>query len=109
MSREQTTSISYALRSEVRREILRHLADRRPGDGMCARELSEILGRNLEVTSYHLQRLYECGTIAPVEQSDGGPTTHLYVFNVDDPGALAVLGLEERGTGSDDTEGTASP
>lgn len=108
MSREQTPALAYALGSEVRREILRNMARRRPGEVLCARDLSEILGRNLEVTSYHLQRLHECGAVAPVATPDGDPIRVLYVLDIDDPRVLAALGLEEHGTGSDDTEGSAS-
>jgi hypothetical protein len=102
MNRERKTSLDYALSSDVRREILRHLARQRPGEGLTALELAEILDLNLEVASYHLRRLDECGAVRPLRTTPpSGPLRISYAFDIHDPWALATLGIEERGTASD--------
>jgi DNA-binding transcriptional ArsR family regulator len=107
-----TNPLAYALTNDVRVEILKHLAGQRPGNKMCARDLSEDLNKKFGVISYHVQVLFECGAIRLVDpQPPQGVLRHFYVFDVDEPWALTVLGLDEHGAtgnGSDEGDGTAA-
>jgi predicted transcriptional regulator len=108
-----TNPLAYALTHDVRIEILKYLAGQGPGKKMCAQDLSGDLDRKLAVISYHVQVLSECGAIRLVDTEPAkGAFGHFHVFDIDDPWALTVLGLDEPGTtggGSDERDGTAAP
>jgi predicted transcriptional regulator len=115
MSRDQVprSPLASALTNDVRIEILKYLAGQGPEKKMCARELSEDLNQKFGVISYHVQVLSECGAIRLVDTEPAkGAFGHFYVFDIDDPWALTVLGLDEPGTtggGSDERDGIAAP
>jgi hypothetical protein len=104
-------SLIYALTSDVRVEILKYLGGQRPGEKVGAQELSEVLGRRFEFISYHLQRLHEFGAVRLITTRPArGPIRLFYVFSIDDPFALKMLGLNDTGAAdSDETAETSSP
>jgi DNA-binding transcriptional ArsR family regulator len=95
--RDRTDTLVHALDNKLRVEILRYLAKQGPGKKMCARELSEDLGRRLDVVAYHVQVLDECGAIRlAVDPEPAESIQWFYVFNITAPWTLAVLRDEEN-------------
>jgi len=95
-------SLASALNNGVRVEILKHLAAQGPGRKMCARDLSEDLDQKLNVIAYHVVVLHEGGAIKLVDTEPASATVRrFYVFDIDEPWALAVLGLDGPGTPAD--------
>lgn len=92
--RVRADPLAFALSNDVRVEILRYLAKQGPGKKMCARQLSEDLGRKLSIVSYHVQVLDESGAIrlAGDPEPAGDSIQRFYAFNVSEPWALAELG-----------------
>ncbi|MBS1886666.1 MAG: helix-turn-helix transcriptional regulator [Actinobacteria bacterium] len=97
-----------ALRHPLRREILRAMAARAP---VSPREISNALRRPLSNISYHVRVLADCGAVTLVDTAPvRGSMQHFYSPSIDEPWALAVLGLSangERTPGGED-EGPAA-
>ncbi len=97
-----------ALRHPLRRQILRAMAEQEP---ISPRQISDELRQPLSNVSYHVRVLADCGAVtlvgtAPVR----GSMQHFYSPAIEEPWALAVLGLSENGEadeGGEDAEPAA--
>lgn len=82
-----------ALRHPLRRRILRAMAAHDP---ISPRQISDELHQPLSNVSYHVRVLADCGTVALVDTAPvRGSMQHFYSPTIDEPWALAVLGLSE--------------
>jgi DNA-binding transcriptional ArsR family regulator len=97
-----------ALRHPLRRQILRAMADQDP---ISPREISDELRQPLSNVSYHVRVLADCGAVTLVDTAPvRGSMQHFYSPAIEQPWALAVLGLSEDGeapTGGEGEEPTA--
>lgn len=94
--------LMIALRHPMRREILRAMAGE---PRLSPRQISDRLEEPLSKISYHVRVLREHGAIKLVEQAQvRGSVQHFYRMEVDEPWALAMLGLTK---GTADTDGRA--
>jgi DNA-binding transcriptional ArsR family regulator len=92
-----------ALRHPLRRQILRTMAAQDP---ISPREISDELREPLSNVSYHVRVLADCGAVTLVDTAPvRGSMQHFYSPAIDEPWALAVLGLSENGEASDAPEG----
>ena len=97
-----------ALRHPLRRQILRAMAEQDP---ISPRQISDELRQPLSNVSYHVRVLAGCGAVtlvgtAPVR----GSMQHFYSPAIEEPWALAVLGLseeDEADTGGEDADPAA--
>jgi len=84
-----------ALRHPLRRQILRAMIKKEP---ISPRQISDGLREPLSNVSYHVRVLADCGTVALVDTTPvRGSMQHFYSPTIDEPWALAVLGLSENG------------
>ncbi|HVS98916.1 MAG TPA: helix-turn-helix domain-containing protein [Solirubrobacterales bacterium] len=84
-----------ALRHPLRRQILRAMAAR---DAISPRQISDELREPLSNVSYHVRVLADCGAVTLVDTAPvRGSMQHFYSTAIDEPWALAVLGLSEAG------------
>lgn len=84
-----------ALRHPLRRQILRAMVKQNP---LSPREISDELKEPLSNVSYHVRVLADCGAAALVDTTPvRGSMQHFYSPRIDEPWALAVLGLSENG------------
>jgi DNA-binding transcriptional ArsR family regulator len=84
-----------ALRHPLRRQILRAMVE---NDPISPRQVSDALREPLSNVSYHVRVLAECGAISLVDTTPvRGSMQHFYSPTIDEPWALAVLGLSENG------------
>jgi DNA-binding transcriptional ArsR family regulator len=91
-----------ALRHPLRRQILRAMVERDP---ISPRQVSDRLREPLSNVSYHVRVLAECGAISLVATTPvRGSMQHFYSPTIDEPWALAVLGLSENGDGAEGGE-----
>jgi DNA-binding transcriptional ArsR family regulator len=82
-----------ALRHPLRREILRAMIDQEP---ISPREISDELRQPLSNVSYHVRVLADCGAVTLVDTAPvRGSMQHFYSPKIEEPWALAVLGLSE--------------
>jgi DNA-binding transcriptional ArsR family regulator len=90
-----------ALRHELRRKILRAMVEEDP---VSPRRLAEVLHEPLSNVSYHVRVLADdCGAIELVDTAEvRGSMQHFYSSRVEEPWALAVLGIEGSGDQEDD-------
>jgi DNA-binding transcriptional ArsR family regulator len=87
-----------ALRHPLRRQILRAMAAKDP---ISPRQISDTLRQPLSNVSYHVRVLADCGAVTLVDTAPvRGSMQHFYSPAIDEPWALAVLGLSEE-EGSD--------
>jgi DNA-binding transcriptional ArsR family regulator len=87
-----------ALRHPLRRQILRTMADQDP---ISPRQISDELREPLSNVSYHVRVLADCGAVTLVDTAPvRGSMQHFYSPTIDEPWALAVLGLSEDGNGA---------
>jgi DNA-binding transcriptional ArsR family regulator len=95
--------LPVALRHELRRRILRAMAEEDP---VSPRRLSEVLHEPLSNVSYHVRVLADdCRAIELVDAKPvRGSMEHFYSSRVEEPWALAALGLDGSG-GQDDGDG----
>jgi DNA-binding transcriptional ArsR family regulator len=85
-----------ALRHELRRRILRAMFEEK--DAISPRRLAEALKEPLSNVSYHVRVLVDCEAVALVDQRPvRGSMQHFYSPTVEEPWALAVLGLGADG------------
>jgi hypothetical protein len=84
-----------ALRHELRRKILRTMFDDEE-ETISPRRLAEELHEPLSNVSYHVRMvLADCGAVALVDTEPvRGSMQHFYSPTVEEPWALAVLGLD---------------
>lgn len=84
-----------ALRHPLRRQILRAMATQ---EQISPRQISDELREPLSNVSYHVRVLADCGAVTLVETAPvRGSMQHFYSTAIDQPWALAVLGLSENG------------
>jgi DNA-binding transcriptional ArsR family regulator len=87
-----------ALRHPLRRQILRAMAVQDP---ISPRQISNELREPLSNVSYHVRVLADCGAVTLVDTEPvRGSMQHFYSTAIDEPWALAVLGLSEDEVGS---------
>lgn len=80
-----------ALRHELRRRILRTMAEEDP---VSPRRLAEVLHEPLSNVSYHVRVLDDRGAVEMIDTAPvRGSLQHFYTSKVEEPWALAVLGL----------------
>jgi DNA-binding transcriptional ArsR family regulator len=98
MGQESNTDdneLLVALRHPLRREILRTMIEKDP---ISPRQISDVLKEPLSNVSYHVRVLAECGAVTLVDMTPvRGSMQHFYSPTIDEPWALAVLGLSENG------------
>ena len=83
-----------ALRHPLRRQILRTMATQDP---ISPRQISNELREPLSNVSYHVRVLADCGAVTLVDTEPvRGSMQHFYSPAIDEPWALAVLGLSEE-------------
>jgi DNA-binding transcriptional ArsR family regulator len=84
-----------ALRHPLRRQILRTMAVQDP---ISPRQISDELRQPLSNISYHVRVLAACGAVTLVDTEPvRGSMQHFYSPAIEEPWALAVLGLSENG------------
>lgn len=84
-----------ALRHPLRRQILRTMAAQDP---ISPRQISDELRQPLSNVSYHVRVLADCGAVTLVDTAPvRGSMQHFYSPAIEEPWALAVLGLSEDG------------
>jgi DNA-binding transcriptional ArsR family regulator len=84
-----------ALRHPLRRQILRAMAEHDP---ISPRQISDELREPLSNVSYHVRVLADCGAVTLVDTAPvRGSMQHFYSPAIDEPWALAVLGLSGDG------------
>jgi DNA-binding transcriptional ArsR family regulator len=97
-----------ALRHPLRRQILRAMAETDP---ISPRQISDELREPLSNVSYHVRVLADCGAVTLVDTEPvRGSMQHFYSPAIEEPWALAVLGLSEDGgpgAGGEDAEPAA--
>jgi DNA-binding transcriptional ArsR family regulator len=92
-----------ALRHELRRRILRKMFEQEAP--ISPRWLAEALHEPLSNVSYHVRVLADCDAVTLVDTEPvRGSMQHFYVPAIEQPWALAVLGVETEG---DDSKPTA--
>lgn len=80
-----------ALRHPLRRQILRAMAAQ---DQISPRQISDELREPLSNVSYHVRVLADCKAVALVDTEPvRGSMQHFYSTTIEEPWALAVLGL----------------
>ena len=83
-----------ALRHPLRRQILRAMAAQDP---ISPRQISDELREPLSNVSYHVRVLADCGAVTLVDTEPvRGSMQHFYSPAIEEPWALAVLGLSEE-------------
>lgn len=94
-----------ALRHPLRRQILRAMVEQDP---ISPRQISDELREPLSNVSYHVRVLADCGAVTLVDTTPvRGSMQHFYSPTIDEPWALAVLGLsgdDEPTEGGEDEE-----
>jgi DNA-binding transcriptional ArsR family regulator len=89
------TELLIALRHPLRRQILRTMAAQDP---ISPRQISDELREPLSNVSYHVRVLADCGAVTLVDTAPvRGSMQHFYSPAIEEPWALAVLGLSENG------------
>jgi len=89
------TELLIALRHPLRRQILRTMAAQDP---ISPRQISDELREPLSNVSYHVRVLADCGAVTLVDTAPvRGSMQHFYSTAIEEPWALAVLGLSEDG------------
>src|SRR3954453_13139802 len=84
-----------ALRHPLRRQILRAMVE---NDPISPRQISDLLKEPLSNVSYHVRVLADCGAVSLVDMTPvRGSMQHFYSPTIDEPWALAVLGLSGNG------------
>jgi DNA-binding transcriptional ArsR family regulator len=89
------TELLIALRHPLRRQILRTMAVQDP---ISPRQISDELREPLSNVSYHVRVLADCGAVTLVDTAPvRGSMQHFYSTTIEEPWALAVLGLSGDG------------
>jgi DNA-binding transcriptional ArsR family regulator len=107
-SNSEDNDLLIALRHPLRRDILRAMLEQDP---ISPRQISDELHQPLSNVSYHVRVLAGCGVVTLVDTEPvRGSMQHFYSPRIDEPWALAVLGLSEDGEspeGGEDEEPAA--
>src|ERR1700753_2087496 len=83
-----------ALRHPLRRQILRAMA---ATDPISPRQISDELSEPLSHVRYHVRVLADCGAVTLVDTAPvRGSMQHFYSPAIEEPWALAALGLSEE-------------
>jgi DNA-binding transcriptional ArsR family regulator len=91
----EDNELLIALRHPLRRQILRAMVDTDP---ISPRQVADALKEPLSNVSYHVRVLADCGAVTLVDTTPvRGSMQHFYSPTIDEPWALAVLGLSENG------------
>lgn len=94
-SNADDNELLVALRHPLRRDILRAMIEKDP---ISPRQISDVLKEPLSNVSYHVRVLADCGAVALVDMTPvRGSMQHFYSPTIDEPWALAVLGLSGNG------------
>jgi len=97
-----------ALRHPLRRQILRVMAAHDP---ISPRQISDELRQPLSNVSYHVRVLADCAAVTLVDTAPvRGSMQHFYSPAIEEPWALAALGLSGKdgsGAGGEDEEPAA--
>lgn len=89
---DEGEGLLVALRHPLGREILRTMLGRRK---ISPREVADVLSDPLSNVNYHVRVLVECGVTELVDEAPvRGSVQHFYRANIDEPWALAALGVE---------------
>src|ERR1700709_2154868 len=95
-----------ALRHPLRRQILRTMVEQ---DRIRPRQISDQLRQPLSNVSYHVRVLAECGVVTLVDTAPvRGSMQHFYSPAIEEPWALAVLGVSEDRADGDPAQGGES-
>lgn len=90
--KRRDAELLVALGHELRRKILRTMAEE---DLVSPRRLAEVLHEPLSNVSYHVLVLADCGAVDLVDTAPvRGSMQHFYSFRVEEPWALAFLGID---------------
>lgn len=93
---DRDAGLLVALRHELRREILGAMFGE--GGPVSPRWLSTELAEPLSNVSYHVRVLVDNAAVTLVgTEGVRGSLQHFYVPEIDEPWALAVLGVETKG------------
>ena len=96
------TELLIALRHPLRRQILRTMAVQDP---ISPRQISDELREPLSNVSYHVRVLADCGAVTLVDTAPvRGSMQHFYSTTIEEPWALAVLGLSGNGNAAEGGE-----
>jgi DNA-binding transcriptional ArsR family regulator len=105
---DDDNELLIALRHPLRRRILRTMATQ---DSISPRQISDELRQPLSNVSYHVRVLADCGAVTLVDTTPvRGSMQHFYSTAIEEPWALAVLGLsdqDEATPGGEDEEPAA--
>ena len=83
-----------ALRHPLRRQILRAMVEEDP---ISPRQIADVLKEPLSNVSYHVRVLADCGAVTLVDTAPvRGSMQHFYSPAIEEPWALAALGLSEE-------------
>jgi DNA-binding transcriptional ArsR family regulator len=93
----KTSQLLVAFNHEMRRRILRLMADEQ---SIAPRDLSQRLGESLSNVSYHVRVLANCEAIKLVgTESASGSVRHFYRLSIQAGWARQLLGLDVNGGG----------
>jgi DNA-binding transcriptional ArsR family regulator len=97
MAAEENTDdneLLIALRHPLRRQILKAMVEHDP---ISPRQIADELKEPLSNVSYHVRVLADCGVAALVDTTPvRGSMQHFYSPTIEEPWALAVLGISEE-------------
>jgi DNA-binding transcriptional ArsR family regulator len=111
MGAEENTEdneLLIALRHPLRRQILKAMVEHDP---ISPRQIADELKEPLSNVSYHVRVLADCGVAALVDTTPvRGSMQHFYSPTIEEPWALAVLGItEEDESGKGGEKGEPGP
>jgi DNA-binding transcriptional ArsR family regulator len=90
---DDDNELLIALRHPLRRQILRSMTGTAP---ISPRQISDKLREPLSNVSYHVRVLADCGAVTLVDTAPvRGSMQHFYETAIEEPWALAVLGMSD--------------
>jgi DNA-binding transcriptional ArsR family regulator len=90
----EENELLIALRHPLRRQILKSMVEHDP---ISPRQIADELKEPLSNVSYHVRVLADCGVAALVDTTPvRGSMQHFYSPTIEEPWALAVLGITEE-------------
>jgi DNA-binding transcriptional ArsR family regulator len=90
----EDNELLIALRHPLRRQILKAIVE---NDPISPRQIADELKEPLSNVSYHVRVLADCGVAALVDTTPvRGSMQHFYSPTIEEPWALAVLGITEE-------------
>jgi DNA-binding transcriptional ArsR family regulator len=95
----EDNELLIALRHPLRRQILKSMVE---NDPISPRQIADELKEPLSNVSYHVRVLADCGVASLVDTTPvRGSMQHFYSASVEEPWALAVLGITEEDESSE--------